>query len=199
MLFRTSIFGAVFCLAHAAHAAEPPALTLFENVRIFDGKSEQLSASVNVLVRGNTIETISKDPITIDGELLGQDHRRRWAHAHAGPHRRALACDACSAHSGTVARGRCRLPELGGGRRGYGHVDARFHHRSRRGRAIVRAEARHRRGHRRRPAHLSIRRHYHRHQRSRRLPPRARAASRHRRPAVAPGADRSRDGRRQPG
>ena len=31
---------ALLCLAHAAHAAEPPALTLFENVRIFDGKSD---------------------------------------------------------------------------------------------------------------------------------------------------------------
>jgi imidazolonepropionase-like amidohydrolase len=52
---------------HTAHAAEPPALTLFENVRIFDGKSDQLSASMNVLVRGNTIEKISKDPIQVDG------------------------------------------------------------------------------------------------------------------------------------
>ena len=55
------------CLAHAAQAAEPPAVTLFENVRIFDGKSDTLSASMNVLVRGNTIEKISKDPIAIDG------------------------------------------------------------------------------------------------------------------------------------
>jgi imidazolonepropionase-like amidohydrolase len=67
MLCRTSILAAVLCLAHAAHAAEPPALTLFENVRIFDGKSDTLSASANVLVRGNTIEVISRDPIPIDG------------------------------------------------------------------------------------------------------------------------------------
>jgi len=67
MFCRTSIVvGAVLCLSYAAHAAEPPALTLFENVRIFDGKSESLSASMNVLVRGNTVEKISKDPITID-------------------------------------------------------------------------------------------------------------------------------------
>jgi imidazolonepropionase-like amidohydrolase len=57
----------VFCFVQAAHASEPPALTLFENVRIFDGKTEALSASMNVLVRGNTIEKISKDPIAIDG------------------------------------------------------------------------------------------------------------------------------------
>ena len=67
MLCRTSILAAVLCLAPAAHAAEPPALTLFENVRVFDGKSDTLSANVNVLVRGNTIEKISKDPIAIDG------------------------------------------------------------------------------------------------------------------------------------
>ena len=67
MLCRTSTFAAVLCLVHFAHAAEPPALTVFENVRIFDGKSEQLSANMNVLVRGNTIEKISKDPIPIDG------------------------------------------------------------------------------------------------------------------------------------
>src|SRR5262245_36595236 len=40
--------------------------TLFENVRIFDGKSDTLSAPMNVLVRGNTIEKISLDPIPIE-------------------------------------------------------------------------------------------------------------------------------------
>ena len=39
---------------------------LFENVRIFDGKSDTLSASMNVLIRGNTIDKISKEPIPID-------------------------------------------------------------------------------------------------------------------------------------
>jgi imidazolonepropionase-like amidohydrolase len=37
--------------------------TLFQNVRIFDGKSDTLSVNMNVLVRGNTIEKISQDPI----------------------------------------------------------------------------------------------------------------------------------------
>jgi imidazolonepropionase-like amidohydrolase len=37
--------------------------TLFQNVRIFDGKSDALSAPMNVLVRGNTIEKISEGPI----------------------------------------------------------------------------------------------------------------------------------------
>ena len=37
--------------------------TLFQNVRIFDGKSETLTAPMNVLVRGTTIEKISEGPI----------------------------------------------------------------------------------------------------------------------------------------
>jgi imidazolonepropionase-like amidohydrolase len=40
--------------------------TLFQNVRIFDGKSSTLSGSSNVLVRGNKIERISTSPITVD-------------------------------------------------------------------------------------------------------------------------------------
>jgi len=67
MFCRTFALAVVFCFVQAAHATEPPALTLFENVRVFDGKTEALSASTNVLVRGNTIEKISKDPIAIDG------------------------------------------------------------------------------------------------------------------------------------
>jgi imidazolonepropionase-like amidohydrolase len=43
------------------------AATLFQNVRIFDGKSGTLSESSNVLVRGNTIETITIDQIPTDG------------------------------------------------------------------------------------------------------------------------------------
>jgi imidazolonepropionase-like amidohydrolase len=39
---------------------------LFENVRIFDGKSEQLSGPRNVLVRGNKIEKISAEAIPAD-------------------------------------------------------------------------------------------------------------------------------------
>ncbi len=42
------------------------AATLFQNVRIFDGKSATLSAPSNVLVRGSTIERISLAPITVD-------------------------------------------------------------------------------------------------------------------------------------
>ncbi len=42
------------------------AVTLFQNVRIFDGKSTALSAPRHVLVRGNKIERISTSPIATD-------------------------------------------------------------------------------------------------------------------------------------
>lgn len=41
---------------------------LLQDVRIFDGKSDALSAPTNVLVRGNKIEKISTDPV-----LIGDD------------------------------------------------------------------------------------------------------------------------------
>jgi imidazolonepropionase-like amidohydrolase len=40
--------------------------TLFQNVRIFDGKGAVLSAPSNVLVKGNVIERISASPIAVD-------------------------------------------------------------------------------------------------------------------------------------
>ena len=40
--------------------------TLFQNVRIFDGKTAALSAPSDVLVRGNTIERISASSIAVD-------------------------------------------------------------------------------------------------------------------------------------
>lgn len=39
---------------------------LFQNVQIFDGKSDKLSGPQNVLVRGNKIEKISAQPIPVD-------------------------------------------------------------------------------------------------------------------------------------
>jgi imidazolonepropionase-like amidohydrolase len=41
-------------------------VTLFQNVRIFDGKTAVLSTPSDVLVRGNTIERVSASPITVD-------------------------------------------------------------------------------------------------------------------------------------
>ena len=63
-----SILAAVLGLHGPAFAQAPSAelpLTLFENVRIFDGKASSLSPATNVLVRGNIIEKISRDPIPV--------------------------------------------------------------------------------------------------------------------------------------
>ena len=64
-------------LCQAGQAQEAPgaspstpsggAVTLLQNVRIFDGKSTTLSGPRNILVRGNKIERISTDPIPTDG------------------------------------------------------------------------------------------------------------------------------------
>ena len=50
-----------------AQAPPPPAAVLFEDVRVFDGRSAELSGPLNVLVRGNAIERISAEPIPTDG------------------------------------------------------------------------------------------------------------------------------------
>jgi imidazolonepropionase-like amidohydrolase len=61
-------------LASAARAqGNPPAnasATLFENVRIFDGKAASLSAPSNVLIKGNIIERISTEPIAKEPGLI---------------------------------------------------------------------------------------------------------------------------------
>jgi imidazolonepropionase-like amidohydrolase len=49
-----------------ADAASGGAVTLFENVRIFDGMNPTLSPPSNVLVRGNKVEKISTSPIPIN-------------------------------------------------------------------------------------------------------------------------------------
>jgi imidazolonepropionase-like amidohydrolase len=41
-------------------------VTLFENVRVFDGTSDSLSPPRSVLVRGNKVERISAQPIEVD-------------------------------------------------------------------------------------------------------------------------------------
>jgi imidazolonepropionase-like amidohydrolase len=49
-----------------AEVAAPPAATLFQNVRVFDGKGGALTAPSNVLVKGNLIERISTAPIATE-------------------------------------------------------------------------------------------------------------------------------------
>jgi imidazolonepropionase-like amidohydrolase len=55
-------------LAPFATSASPQP-TLFQNVRIFDGRSAALSAPSNVLVHGNTIARISVSPITVEANV----------------------------------------------------------------------------------------------------------------------------------
>ncbi|HEY6508235.1 MAG TPA: amidohydrolase family protein [Vicinamibacterales bacterium] len=62
-------FAAAFARPAAAQqVAAPPsaAVTLIQNVRIFDGKGAQLSGPSHVLVRGNRIEKVSATPITAE-------------------------------------------------------------------------------------------------------------------------------------
>jgi imidazolonepropionase-like amidohydrolase len=71
MDLRRLIFAAPVCALmfsiNAAHAQQPDAATtLFNNVRVFDGKGAALSEPTNVLVRGNLIERISRTPIPVD-------------------------------------------------------------------------------------------------------------------------------------
>jgi imidazolonepropionase-like amidohydrolase len=64
VVLSLSIFG---WLASAAPVQDSqPGAVLFEDVRIFDGKSAGLSGPTNVLVRGNKIEKISTAPIPVD-------------------------------------------------------------------------------------------------------------------------------------
>src|SRR5207342_2671010 len=56
----------VFSTGPAQAQQASGAVTLFNNVRVFDGRGTSLSEPTNVLVRGNLIETISRTPIAVD-------------------------------------------------------------------------------------------------------------------------------------
>lgn len=62
-----ALVAAVAMIGGSTQAQELPSqTTLFENVRIFDGKGAALSAPSNVLVQGNVIRQISSGPIPVD-------------------------------------------------------------------------------------------------------------------------------------
>src|SRR5215468_10578003 len=64
VVLSLAIFG---WMAFAAPAQDShPGAVLFEDVRVFDGKSAGLSGPTNVLVRGNKIEKISTAPTPLD-------------------------------------------------------------------------------------------------------------------------------------
>jgi imidazolonepropionase-like amidohydrolase len=62
----SAVFVIGCCFTAVLTQESQPTTVLFENVRVFDGKSAQLSGPTNVLVRGNKIEKISNAPIPID-------------------------------------------------------------------------------------------------------------------------------------
>lgn len=61
----TSAIGTALAFAQS----EPKTTTLYENVRVFNGTSDRLSAPTNVLVVGNTIKTISNQPIEVPSDV----------------------------------------------------------------------------------------------------------------------------------
>lgn len=70
--FLVALFALGLCFSSTMTAAAVPASeaqTLFRNVRIFNGTSDKLSAPSNVLVKGQTIERISVDPISVDAAM----------------------------------------------------------------------------------------------------------------------------------
>lgn len=56
----------LFAQQEAPVAPGPSSVTVFSNVRVFDGRKGELSVPSHVLVRGNKIEKISTDPIPTD-------------------------------------------------------------------------------------------------------------------------------------
>ena len=63
---RLFIIAAVLLTLCASAVAQPETTTLFQNVRVFDGKSGTVSAPSNVLIKGNIIARVSTSDIAID-------------------------------------------------------------------------------------------------------------------------------------
>jgi len=66
LLLWVGLVGSLLPSANAQEVVAPNAVTLFQNVRIFDGQSDALTEPRHVLVRGNVIEKISAAPIPTD-------------------------------------------------------------------------------------------------------------------------------------
>src|SRR6266404_5505918 len=66
LVSATPVCALIFSTGAAQAQQASGAITLFNNVRVFDGRGTSLSEPTNVLVRGNLIETISRTPIPVD-------------------------------------------------------------------------------------------------------------------------------------
>src|SRR6516162_7185192 len=60
------VLSVAVCAQQPSSPETTPSVTLFQNVRVFDGKNPTLTGPTNVLVRANTIEKISNVPIPAD-------------------------------------------------------------------------------------------------------------------------------------
>jgi imidazolonepropionase-like amidohydrolase len=63
---RLFIIAAVLLILCASAVAQPETTTLFQNVRVFDGKSGTVSTASNVLIEGNIIASVSTADIAVD-------------------------------------------------------------------------------------------------------------------------------------
>jgi imidazolonepropionase-like amidohydrolase len=66
LVLAVSVCALIFSTSAAQAQQIDGATTLFNNVRVFDGRGPSLSEPTNVLVRGNLIERISRTPIPVD-------------------------------------------------------------------------------------------------------------------------------------
>lgn len=106
-----------------AQDARPPTVTLFSNVRIFDGKNLHLSPPSNVLVRGNRIEKISTEPIPVDRRadttlIDGNGHTLMPGLIDAHWHVLSLEVNSVTYHA-PVGRKGIRLSTMRSGRKKY--------------------------------------------------------------------------------
>jgi imidazolonepropionase-like amidohydrolase len=63
---RLFVIAAVLLILCAAASAQPETTTLFQNVRVFDGKSGTVGPASNVLIKGNIIASVSMADIAVD-------------------------------------------------------------------------------------------------------------------------------------
>ena len=122
--------------APVAHAQQAQASgVLFENVRVFDGIHDALSAPANVLVVGNTIEAISGSPISLPPDVTVQRIEGKGRTLMPGLIDNHWHTMLARPTPGRGDRGRHRLHQSPRRRGGDGDADARLHHRPRHGRA----------------------------------------------------------------
>jgi len=60
------IIAVVLLILCASAVAQPETTTLFQNVRVFDGKSGTVGPASNVLIKGNIIASVSTADIAVD-------------------------------------------------------------------------------------------------------------------------------------